>query len=79
VDTCTLISYPNVHFFIYCLYICCACSAALHHYFLFFCICSFLPSNIISFCVFSSESYSVCYYIGINIIVSLYFTCLSSY
>jgi hypothetical protein len=86
VDTCTLISYSSVHFFIYCLYICCACSAALHLFFFFF-FSSFkynflgLPVCIyyVSFCVFSCESYSVCCYIGINRIVSLSFTCLSSY
>ena len=35
VDTCALISYSSVHFFIYYLYICCACSATLHLLFIF--------------------------------------------
>jgi hypothetical protein len=79
VDTCTLISYSSVHFFIYYLYICCGCSAALHLFYFLFFLCSLLPSIIISFCVFSCESYFVCCYIGINRIVYLSFTCLSSY
>jgi hypothetical protein len=73
VDTCALISYSSVHFFIYCLYICCASSAALHLFLFLFFSPSFLPSNIIY------SVYSACCYIGIIRPVSLSFTCLCSY